>query len=249
MRVEIDARLAGETDALDERSVLVPDQQDKGAPRPGVLELDVDLAGGRREPHLKPDGGERVYDEELRKVRESNGHSPPSHRPQKALLERRSKKREVKSPLKFHAPMAAKRTALAVWENDLIHGHGTVKGTSGALGEMSVSWAARTEAPGGKTSPEELLAAAHAACFSMALSGALGRMQKPPARLSVSATATFDKVGDAWTVTTMELDVTGKVPGMTADEFQQAAIGASQGCPISRALKGNVAVSVHAKLE
>jgi len=144
--------------------------------------------------------------------------------------------------------MAAKRTATAVWENDLVHGHGTVKGTSGAFGEMAVSWAARTEAPGGKTSPEELLAAAHAACFSMALSGGLGRIQKPPERLTVSATATFDKVGDAWKVTTMELDVTGKVPGISAAEFQQAAQAAGQGCPISNALKGKVAISVHAKL-
>jgi lipoyl-dependent peroxiredoxin len=144
--------------------------------------------------------------------------------------------------------MAAKRTATAVWENDLVHGHGTVKGTSGALAEMPVSWVARTEAPGGKTSPEELLAAAHAACFSMALSAGLGRMQKPPERLSVSATATFDKVGDAWKVTTMELEVTGKVPGISATEFEQAAQSASQGCPISGALKGNVVVSVRAKL-
>jgi lipoyl-dependent peroxiredoxin len=145
--------------------------------------------------------------------------------------------------------MTAKRTARAVWEGDLIHGHGTVKGTSGALGEMAVSWAARTEAPEGKTSPEELLAAAHAACFSMALSGALGRMQKPPQRLSVSATATFDKVGDSWKVTTMELDVTGKVPGISPADFQQAAQAASQGCPISGALKGNVTISVRAQLE
>lgn len=114
---------------------------------------------------------------------------------------------------------------------------------------MAVSWSARTEASGGKTSPEELLAAAHAACFSMALSAGLGRMQKPPDRLTVSATATFDKVGDAWKVTTMELEVLGKVPGISAAEFQQAAQAAGQGCPISTALKGNVAISVRAKLE
>jgi len=145
--------------------------------------------------------------------------------------------------------MAAKRTATAVWEHDLVHGHGTVKGTSGALGEMAVSWSARTEASGGKTSPEELLAAAHAACFSMAFSAGLARMQKPPERLNVSATATFDKVGDAWKVTTMELEVIGKVPGISASEFQQAAQAAGQGCPISGALKGNVVISVHARLE
>lgn len=145
--------------------------------------------------------------------------------------------------------MAAKRTAVAVWEGDLAHGLGKVKGTSGALPETQVSWAARTEAPAGKTSPEELLAAAHASCFSMALSAGLGRMQKPPERLNVSATATFDKVGDAWKVTTMELEVTGKVPGISPTEFQQAAQAAGQGCPISGALKGNVLISVHATLE
>ena len=144
--------------------------------------------------------------------------------------------------------MAAKRTAEAVWENDLLHGSGRVKGTSGALPEMGISWSARTEAPGGKTSPEELLAAAHAACFSMALSAGLARMQKPPQRIQVSATATFDKVGDGWKVTTMELNVVGKVPGLTAAEFEAAAQAAGQGCPISGALKGNVAVTVTAQL-
>jgi lipoyl-dependent peroxiredoxin len=144
--------------------------------------------------------------------------------------------------------MVAKRTAEAVWEHDLLHGSGTVHGTSGALGSMGVSWSSRTEAPAGKTSPEELLAAAHAACYSMALSAGLGRMQKPPERLDVRATATFDKVGDGWKVTTMELQVTGKVPGLSAAEFESAAQAAAQGCPISGALKGNVALSVQAKL-
>ncbi len=144
--------------------------------------------------------------------------------------------------------MAAKRAAEAVWEHDLLHGHGTVKGTSGALGELAVSWSARTEASGGKTSPEELLAAAHAACFSMALSAGLGRMQKPPERLNVTATATFDKVGDAWKVTTMELNVVGKVPGISLAEFENAAKAAGAGCPISGALKGNVAITVQARL-
>jgi lipoyl-dependent peroxiredoxin len=144
--------------------------------------------------------------------------------------------------------MAAKRTANAVWTGDLLRGQGTVKGTSGALGEMGVSWSSRTEAPAGKTSPEELLAAAHAACFSMALSAGLGRIQKPPESISVSATATFDKVGDGWKVTSMVLDVVGKVPGLSAAEFEAAATAAGQGCPISGALKGNVDITVHAKL-
>jgi len=145
--------------------------------------------------------------------------------------------------------MAAKRTAQAVWEGDLLHGHGSVKGTSGGLGDMPVTWVARTEASGGKTSPEELLAAAHAACFSMAFSAGLARQQKPAQRLAVTATATFDKVGDGWKVTTMELSVVGKVPGITPAEFEAAASAAGAGCPISGALKGNVAITVHAKLE
>ncbi|HTT26378.1 MAG TPA: OsmC family peroxiredoxin, partial [Thermoplasmata archaeon] len=107
--------------------------------------------------------------------------------------------------------MAVHRTAKAVWELDLLKGHGRVGGTSGGLPEVAVSWAARTEASGGKTSPEELLAAAHASCFSMALSATLGRAGTPPERLQVTADATFDKVGDAWTVTTMKLTVVGKV--------------------------------------
>lgn len=145
--------------------------------------------------------------------------------------------------------MAAQRTAQAVWDGDLLRGHGRVKGASGGLPETQVSWSARTETPGGKTSPEELLAAAHAACYSMALSAGLGRMQKPPTRLSVEATATFDKVGDGWKVTSMELHVTGKVVGVSASEFEAAAKAAGEGCPISGALKGNVPITVHAKLE
>ncbi len=144
--------------------------------------------------------------------------------------------------------MAARRTAQAVWENDLAHGRGTVKGTTGGLPEVRVSWASRTEAPAGLTSPEELLAAAYASCFSMALSAGLGRMKKPPTRLEVSATATFDKVGDAWKVTTLEVEVTGAVPGLTEPEFVGAAEAASHGCPIAGALKGNVAISLRARL-
>lgn len=144
--------------------------------------------------------------------------------------------------------MAATRTAHAVWDGDLIKGHGRVKGESGALPDVAVSWASRTEAPAGKTSPEELLAAAHAACFSMALSAGLGRIQKPPEHLEVSAAVTFDKVGDGWKVTASAITVVGKVPGISAEEFEKAAQGAGQNCPISGALKGNVAVTVHAKL-
>lgn len=145
--------------------------------------------------------------------------------------------------------MAVHSTAKAVWEHDLLKGSGRVGGTSGGLPETAVSWAARTEASNGKTSPEELLAAAHAACYSMALSSTLSKAGTPPDRLAITADATFDKVADAWTVTTMKLSVVGKVPGSDAAKFGAAAKAASENCPISRALKGNVRVEVEARLE
>jgi lipoyl-dependent peroxiredoxin len=144
--------------------------------------------------------------------------------------------------------MTAKRTATAVWEHDLAKGQGRVKGTSGAINELAYTWASRTEAPGGKTSPEELLAAAHAACFAMALTANLGRANKASEQVSVAATATFDKVGDAWKVTTMEIDATAKVPGLAPAEFAEIAKKAEAGCPISVALRGNVEIKVSAKL-
>lgn len=145
--------------------------------------------------------------------------------------------------------MAAQRTASANWESDLLKGKGSFKLESSGLTQGPVSWAARTEAPGGKTSPEELLAAAHAACYAMAFTAALGRMGKPSERIHVKATATFDKVGEAWKVTTMDLHVTGKVPGMTGPEFQAAAEQGEKGCPISNAIRGNVTIKVTSKLE
>ncbi|MFZ0892133.1 MAG: OsmC family peroxiredoxin [Thermoplasmata archaeon] len=145
--------------------------------------------------------------------------------------------------------MAAKSTAYATWEHDLLKGNGTVRPETGAFGTLPVTWSARSEQHNGKTSPEELLAAAHASCYAMALSGGLGRLQKPADRLNVTATATFDKVGDAWKVTTMDLSVVGKVPGITAAQFEEAAHAAKDGCPISKALHGNVQVNLTAKLE
>jgi osmotically inducible protein OsmC len=145
--------------------------------------------------------------------------------------------------------MAARREARAIWEGDLLTGSGTVEGTSsGKLDALPVSWSARTEAPGGRSSPEELLAAAHASCFSMALSADLGRARTPPKRLEVTAAVTFDKVADKWTVVSSELTVKGDVPGATAEAFRAAAEGAKDNCPISRALKGNVTLSVNASL-
>jgi lipoyl-dependent peroxiredoxin len=146
--------------------------------------------------------------------------------------------------------MAAERTARAVWQGNLVNGNGEVSTEStSVLVNTPVTWAARTEAPDGKTSPEELLAAAHAACFCMALSGALDKAGTPPERLETTATATFDEVGEGWKVTTMVLQVKGKVPGVDAAAFQEAARGAGEGCPISGALKGNVDIRVTAELE
>jgi osmotically inducible protein OsmC len=146
--------------------------------------------------------------------------------------------------------MAATRTATVTWNGSLADGSGTVSaGSSDLFTDLPVSWAARTEAPSGQTSPEELLAAAHASCFSMALSGSLGRAGTPPDHLHVSATVTFDKVGDAWSVTASQIDVVGVVPGSDEAAFDAAAQATGTGCPISRALAGNVEISVSATLE
>jgi osmotically inducible protein OsmC len=145
--------------------------------------------------------------------------------------------------------MAATREARAVWSGDLISGTGAVSAvSSGKFADLPVSWSARTAEPGGKSSPEELLAAAHASCFAMALSAGLGRAGTPPNRLEVRSKVTFDKVGDSWTVVSSELEVKGDVPGADAEKFVRAAEDAKENCPISRALKGNVRLSVKANL-
>jgi osmotically inducible protein OsmC len=146
--------------------------------------------------------------------------------------------------------MAAVRTATVTWQGDLASGRGSVSsGTSDTFLDLPVSWAARTEAPGGKTSPEELLAAAHASCYAMSLSAGLARAGTPPEHLHVSAEVTFDKRDAGWTVISSALSVFGRVPGATHESFTQAAEAAKDGCPISRALAGNVELSVEATLE
>ena len=146
--------------------------------------------------------------------------------------------------------MAAIRRAEARWSGALATGSGVVSARSSAVfDELPVTWAARTEQPDGKTSPEELLAAAHAACYSMALSGALGRAGTPPDRLDVTAEVTFDKLEAGWRVVSSALTVRGKVPGMSEADFLAAAEATKDRCPISVALAGNVALSVEAILE
>ncbi len=146
--------------------------------------------------------------------------------------------------------MAAIRTAEVTWTGSLAEGKGSIDYvTSGAFTRLPVTWASRTEAADGRTSPEELLASAHAACYAMAFSGGLGRNGTPPASLNVSAVVTFDKVESGWKVVSSALKVRGKVPGLDAATFVKLAEAAKEGCPISGALKGNVALSVEATLE
>jgi osmotically inducible protein OsmC len=145
--------------------------------------------------------------------------------------------------------MAELRRASVTWTGNLLNGSGVINEvTSGAFGALPVSWPARTEAPNGKTSPEELIAAAHAACFSMSLSGKLARNNTPGERLDVSATVTFDKTDAGWVIASSALTVTGVVPGLDAETFRSLAEAAKDGCPVSTALKGNVALSVEATL-
>jgi osmotically inducible protein OsmC len=145
--------------------------------------------------------------------------------------------------------MAAARRADVTWEGDLLTGGGVVTaGTSRAFNALPVTWASRTESPQGKTSPEELIAAAHASCYAMALSFGLAGAGKPPKKLEVSATVTFDKVESGWRVVSSALTVRGVVPGMDAAGFRKAAEGAKDGCPVSQALQGNVKLSVEATL-
>lgn len=145
--------------------------------------------------------------------------------------------------------MATTRRAEVTWEGDLMAGKGTVSAkSSAAFSALPVTWASRTETPDGRTSPEELVASAHASCFAMAFSAGLGRAGTPPQKLEVSAVVTFEKVEAGWRVTKSDLEVKGWVPGLDAAGFAKAAEAAKDGCPISNALKGNVALSVKATL-
>lgn len=146
--------------------------------------------------------------------------------------------------------MPALRRADATWNGDLLSGSGTVRaGTSGAFGDLPVTWASRTEAHDGRTSPEELIAAAHAACYSMALSNTLAKAGTPPEQLNTSAEITFDKLEPGWRVTKSALTVRGRVPGISEDDFRKAAEQAKVGCPVSNALNPSIELTVDASLE
>ncbi len=142
--------------------------------------------------------------------------------------------------------MATTRTAQTVWEGNLFEGSGKATLLSSGLGTFDVSWPARTEEPGGKTSPEELIAAAHAACFCMALSNELSQRGHTPTRLEVQATCSFVP-GKG--VTTMVLDVTGEVPDTDEAGFKEGLDAAIGSCPVSNALRGNVDIQVEGRLK
>jgi osmotically inducible protein OsmC len=143
----------------------------------------------------------------------------------------------------------APRRADAVWEGSLTRGSGVVTLTSSGVAEaLPVTWASRTERSSGKTSPEELVAAAHASCYCMALSSDLSDAGTPPDKLEVSATVTFAQIAGGWKVGSSALTVKGTVPGIDEATFKAATEAARDGCPISGALKGNVELSVEATL-
>ena len=138
--------------------------------------------------------------------------------------------------------MATTRTASAHWEGSLLQGSGQVTLQSSGIGTFDVTWPSRAEQANGRTSPEELIAAAHSTCFSMALSHALTQAGAPPASMDTTAEVTFQP---GTGITGIVLKVTGSVPGMTAEQFQEAAEGAKTGCPVSQALKA-VPISLEA---
>jgi osmotically inducible protein OsmC len=138
------------------------------------------------------------------------------------------------------------RTASAVWKGGLKDGKGTVSGPSGALNQTPYSFSTRFEDQPG-TNPEELVAAAHAGCFSMALSGQLGAAGMTAESIHTKANLTMEKLEAGWTVTAIHLDVTAKIPGGDKAKFEQAATNAKNGCPISRLL--NTKITMDAKLE
>ncbi len=145
--------------------------------------------------------------------------------------------------------MAITRFAEATWNGDLLSGSGTIDYvSSGTFSRLPVTWASRTEVHNGRTSPEELIASAHAACFSMAFSSQLAKNGTPATKLDVKAVVTFDKGDAGWMIARSDLTVRGAVPGIDEAKFVELANAAKDGCPVSQALKGNVELSVDAAL-
>jgi osmotically inducible protein OsmC len=143
--------------------------------------------------------------------------------------------------------MAIERKAHATWEGDLRSGSGKFDLDSGAITGQEVTFASRFEQPGGKTSPEELIAAAHATCIAMALANALAQAGHAPKKLETDAVCTLEQTDAGYRITSMQLSVRGDVEGIGEDEFEAAAQQAKEGCPVSNAL-GNVEISMQASL-
>ena len=142
--------------------------------------------------------------------------------------------------------MATERRAQVIWRGDLMSGSGRIENvTSGAIGGLDVSWPARSEDPGGKTSPEELIAAAHATCFAMALSHGLAQGGHVPERLDTSATVSFQP-GEG--IAKIALTVEGRIPGLEVGAFEEAAKQAKENCPVSKALASVPEITLDAKL-
>jgi lipoyl-dependent peroxiredoxin len=144
--------------------------------------------------------------------------------------------------------MAVERSANATWQGDLMSGSGEVSAESGVVRNATVKWSSRAEQADENTSPEELIAAAHATCVLMALANGLAQAETPPTRLESEATATFEKTGEGFRFTTMRLSIRGEVDGLDEQGFRRAAEEAKENCPVSQALKGNVEVSLDAAL-
>ena len=144
--------------------------------------------------------------------------------------------------------MAVSR-ARAVWSGDLVGGSGSVSAESGVIAGAGLTWATRTERSADSTSPEELLAAAHAGCYAMALSGTLAEAGHPPARLAVSAAVSFTpQEGGGFAIDRSELAVEGEVPGIDQARFEELALLGEQGCPVSNLFRGNAEITVAATL-
>jgi osmotically inducible protein OsmC len=142
--------------------------------------------------------------------------------------------------------MATEKTAQATWDGDLVHGSGHVKTGSGSV-DTDMTWAARAEDVEG-ASPEELIAAAHATCVSMALAAGLAREGTPPQRLETEASTSFEQAGEGFKLSSIRLTIRGRVEGIDDTAFRAAAESAKENCPVSQALKGNVEISLDASL-
>ena len=147
--------------------------------------------------------------------------------------------------------MSLKRSSSVVWNGSVFKGAGKITTLSGALKDQPYSANSRFQSEDGRagTNPEELIAAAHAGCFTMALSAQLTNAGHEPTELHTTATVTMDKQDAGWTITAIALDVSGKVPGVSAEQFQELADTAKKGCPVSRALAAVSSITMTAKLE